>query len=161
MTEWPLSAEEVEGWVEAGKREPPPAVQQRQLNVWEIHSTEGLNLLPRELHGVFRSDSCYMVLDTHLNAVTGRKQHVLYFWMGEHADRMFFLEWRFQLSGRCPRLRTGCGIYFDADFLFPHCPLPIAGCPLLVADCELPMRMPIVECSITELSIGDCDIAGC
>ncbi|KAL1527429.1 hypothetical protein AB1Y20_016095 [Prymnesium parvum] len=99
--EWPLCAEELR---ELATPPPPPPSPRRELNVWQIlpneNSAESIRLLPRRLHGLFRSDSCYMVLDTHVNPLTRRKQHILYFWMGEHADRMFFLMWRWQLSGQ-------------------------------------------------------------
>ena len=100
--EWPLSPEELD---ELTRPKAAPPIPKRELNVWQIlnvdgNTTETIRLMPKSMQGIFRSDCCYMVLDTHVNPVTKRKQHILYFWMGEHADRMFFLMWRFQLSGQ-------------------------------------------------------------
>ena len=59
---------------------------------------EPIRLLSKQTHGLLRSDRCYMLLHTYPHDLTGRKVHALYFWLGKHAERLFFMVWRFQLT---------------------------------------------------------------
>jgi hypothetical protein len=114
LAEWPMSLAEV---CEIFRHPPPPSVlnleglgadQQSGLTVWQISSQESPDTAPdaepvqhlEPFHSIFRSDRCYMVLHTYLHALTRRKMHELFFWVGKHADRFYFLVWRFQLTGQ-------------------------------------------------------------
>jgi CRP-like cAMP-binding protein len=114
LAEWPMSLAEV---CEIFRHPPPPSVlnleglgadQQSGLTVWQISSQESPDTAPdaepvqhlEPFHSIFRSDRCYMVLHTYLHALTRRKMHELFFWVGKHADRFYFMVWRFQLTGQ-------------------------------------------------------------
>ena len=110
LAEWPMSLAEVR---EIYRHPPPQSVlnleglgadQQSGLTVWQISSQESPDAEPVQrlepFHNVFRSDRCYMVLHTYLHALTRRKMHELFFWVGQHADRFYFMVWRFQLTGQ-------------------------------------------------------------
>ena len=109
FVDWPMAEPEVSDLVQASPTRVALdlegiAIGRADLAIWEIQNADNerdpIQLLPKEAHGMFRSDRCYMVLHTYVHDLTGRKMHELLFWVGKHAERMFFMVWRFQLTGQ-------------------------------------------------------------